>query len=391
MKRFDKENNRYGTNSIKFDLIKEENKPAGTIPMWVADMDFMVPDCVREAVTKVAQHGIYGYSYAPESYYHALINWFKTRFDFSLEKEWVVTTPGVVTAVGMAVRAYTNPGDSVMIQRPVYYPFSMMIERNDRKVVNSPLINDHGYYRMDMEDFEKKIVEEKVKLFVLCSPHNPIGRVWTKEELTQVATICKKHGVLVVSDEIHCDFVFDGRKHYNFLSILPECKDFALVCTAPSKTFNLAGMQTSNIIIPNEEMRNRFKAECDAVSVGGVTPMGIAACEAAYTGGAEWLDQLKLYIQGNRDYMKAFLAENFPKLVMSELEGTYLVWVDMRSLGLTNEELKKYMLNECKLWLDDGDMFGAEGEGFMRFNIACTRKTLEKALLQMKGAFDKLS
>lgn len=390
MNRFHQENNRYNTNSVKFDLVQVEKKPEGTIPMWVADMDFMVPQCVQDAVKKVAEHGIFGYSFPPKSYFEALKNWFDTYFDVKIEDEWVVTTPGVVTAVGMAVRAFTEPGDAVLIQRPVYYPFTFMIERNHRRLINSPLINENGRYRMDLEDFEKKIVEENVKLYILCSPHNPIGRVWTKEELTEVAKICKKHNVLVVSDEIHCDFVLDGRKHHNFFNILPECKDFSIVCTAPSKTFNLAGMQTSNIIIPNEKMRKLFKDECEAVSVGGVSPMGMAACEAAYRGGREWLDALKNYLQENRDYMKAFLAEHFPKFIMSDLEGTYLTWVDMRSLGLTNEELKKYMAEECRLWLDDGDMFGVEGEGFMRFNIACTKATLEKAMWQMKEAFDKL-
>lgn len=390
MERFHQENNRYGTNSIKFDLIKVQNKPEGTIPMWVADMDFMVPECVREAVTKVAQHGIYGYSFPPKSYFDALRNWFATYFDINIEDEWVVTTPGVVAAVGFAVRAFTQPGDAVLIQRPVYYPFSFMIENNKRRLINSPLINENGCYRMDLEDFERKIVDEKVKLYILCSPHNPIGRVWTKEELAEVAKICKKHNVIVVSDEIHCDFVFDGRKHCNFFNVLPECKDFSIVCTAPSKTFNLAGMQTSNILIPNEDLRKRYKEECDTLHIGGISPMGMAACEAAYTGGREWLDALKLYLQENRDYMKAFFAEHFPGFVMSDLEGTYLPWVDMRSLGLSNEELKRYMAEECKLWLDDGDMFGVEGEGFMRFNIACTKATLEKALWQMKEAFDRL-
>lgn len=383
---FTEEVNRYGTNSIKYDLVKEEHKPEGTIPMWVADMDFKVPEEVQQAVERVAKHGIYGYSYCPDSYYQAVIKWYERRFDLHFTKEDVVTTPGVVTAVGMAVRAFTNPGDSVLIQRPVYYPFGMMIERNGRRIVNNPLVNVEGRYIMDLKDFEEKIIEEKVKLFILCNPHNPVGRVWTKEELVEIAKICKKHHVIVVSDEIHGDFVFDGRRQQPFMNVMEGLEDMTVTCTAPSKTFNLAGLQTSNIVIKNKQLRQKFQDELDAASVGMIGPMGVAACEAAYTYGEEWLGQLKEQIVKNRDYMQSFLQEHLPELVMSELEGTYLAWVDMSGLAMTNDELKDFILNKAKIWVDDGDMFGVEGENYARFNLACTHATLQKALEQLEAA-----
>ena len=383
---FNQETNRFGTNCVKYDCMKLENKPEGTIPMWIADMDFPVPVKVQEAVEKVAKQGIYGYSFCPDSYYEAVIGWYHRRFGFDFTKDDIVTTPGVVTAVAMAIRAFTKPGDAVLIQRPVYHPFGHMIEKNHRRIVSNPLINVEGRYIMDLNDFEEKIVKEDVKLFILCNPHNPVGRVWTKEELTEVAKICQKHHVLVLSDEIHGDFVYDGRKQQPFATVLEGNRECTITCTAPSKTFNLAGMQTSNIIIPNKELRNRFKVELEAVSVGELGPMGIAACEAAYTYGEEWLEGLKAQIVKNRDYMKDFIENHLPELTMTELEGTYLAWVDMSGLAMSNEELKDFMANEARIWVDDGDLFGTEGEQFARFNLACTGKTMEKAMSQLEAA-----
>lgn len=383
---FNQETNRFGTNCVKYDCMKLENKPEGTIPMWIADMDFPVPVKVQEAVEKVAKQGIYGYSFCPDSYYAAVIGWYHRRFGFDFTKDDIVTTPGVVTAVAMAIRAFTKPGDAVLIQRPVYHPFGHMIEKNHRRIVSNPLINVEGRYIMDLNDFEEKIVKEDVKLFILCNPHNPVGRVWTKEELTEVAKICQKHHVLVLSDEIHGDFVYDGRKQQPFATVLEGNRECTITCTAPSKTFNLAGMQTSNIIIPNKELRDRFKVELEAVSVGELGPMGIAACEAAYTYGEEWLEGLKVQIVKNRDYMKDFIENHLPELTMTELEGTYLAWVDMSGLAMSNEELKDFMANEARIWVDDGDLFGTEGEQFARFNLACTGKTMEKAMSQLEAA-----
>ncbi len=383
---FSKEVNRLGTNSIKWDLMKVEGKPEGTVPMWVADMDLQVPEKVQEAVENVAKHGIYGYSFCPDSYYEAVINWYKNRFNFEFKKEDIVTTPGVVTAVAMAVRAFTQPGDAVLIQNPVYYPFGKMIEKNGRRIVNNPLLNVEGRYIMDISDFEKKIQEENVKMFILCNPHNPVGRVWTKEELLEISKICRKYNIVVVSDEIHGDFVYDGHVQQPFATVEEGNRDFTVTCTAPSKTFNLAGLQTSNIVIPNEILRNKFNAELEAASVGMIGPMGIAACEAAYTYGEEWLENLKSHIVENRDFLQSFIEDHLPELSMSDLEGTYLAWVDMSGLAMTNDEMKDFMINKAKIWIDDGDMFGAEGENFIRFNLACTKKTLETALLQFEAA-----
>lgn len=382
---FDEIVNRYHTNSVKYDLIQENNKPEDVIPMWVADMDFKVPVAVEEAVTKVAQHGIYGYSSCPDSYYEAVIQWFGTRFDTKIDKDWIVTTPGVVTAIGMAIRAFTNELDGVMIQRPVYYPFGMMIERNNRRIVNCPLQLKEQSYEMDFELMDSLMTQENVKMFILCNPHNPVGKVWRKEDLEKVVEICKKHQVLIVSDEIHCDFVYSGFQHHMLLKIAPEYQDQMITCTAPSKTFNLAGMQTSNIFIPDEVKRVRFVEEMDKVSVGMVSPMGMAACEAAYRHGFTWLEELKIYLEENRKFIEDFLAKEIPEVSLLPLEGTYLVWFDFRQLGLTNDKLETMVVDKMKLWFDGGIMFGEEGIGFQRMNIACPRSVIEKAMNQMKN------
>ena len=382
---FDEIINRMHTNSVKYDLIQENNKPEDVIPMWVADMDFKVPVAVEEAVTKVAQHGIYGYSSCPDSYYEAVIEWFHTRFGTKIQKEWIVTTPGVVTAIGMAIRAFTNEKDGVMIQRPVYYPFGIMIERNNRKIVNCPLQLNGQSYEMDFELMDSLMSQERVKMFILCNPHNPVGKVWRKEDLEKVVEICKKHQVLIVSDEIHCDFVYSGFQHQMLLKVAPEYQDQIITCTAPSKTFNLAGMQTSNIFIPDASKRVKFVEEMDKVSVGMVSPMGMAACEAAYRHGSQWLEELKSYLEGNRKFIEDFLMKEIPEVSLLPLEGTYLVWFDFRKLGLTNDELETMVVEEMKLWFDGGIMFGEEGIGFQRMNIACPRSVIEKAMIQMKN------
>lgn len=374
------------TNCFKWDQMAIDGRPEGTIPMWVADMDFEVPKEVVRAINNVAKRKIFGYSFCPDSYYNAVINWYKTRFNFEFGKEQILTTPGVVTALAAAVRAFTNEGDAVLIQRPVYYPFGMMIEKNNRIIVNNPLVDIEDRYIMDVEDFERKIVENNVKLFILCNPHNPVGRVWTKDELLPIAEICKKHNVIVVSDEIHGDFVYDGRKQTPFATVTDDSDQYTITCTAPSKTFNLAGLQTSNIIIKNKELRAAFQAELDKMSIGMMSPIGAAACEAAYTHGARWLNGLLKTIAENRDFMKSYIEEHIPELSMYELEGTYLAWVDMRGLAMTNEELKEFMAKNAKIWVDDGDMFGVEGENFSRFNLACPKSTVEKAMKQLEEA-----
>ncbi len=286
----------------------------------------------------------------------------------------------------MAIRAFTEPGDAVLIQRPVYYPFSSSIEDNDRCLINSPLIYTGGRYEMDLEDFERKIVDEQVKLFILCSPHNPVGRVWREEELLAVGEICRRHGVLVLADEIHADFVFAPNRHHIFAGLRPEFEDFTITCTAPSKTFNLAGLQISNIFIPNEQLRQHFCREIAKTGYDEPSRMGLIASAAAYAGGGEWFDALLGYLEGNRDYVRSELARRIPEIRLVEPESTYLLWLDCRALGFDERGLTDFIVNRAKLWLDEGTLFGPEGSGFERVNIACPRATLAQALDRLERA-----
>lgn len=386
MHNFDELVNRLGTNSIKYDFAIERGKPEDTIPLWVADMDFRSPVEITEALSKAVEHGIYGYSESKSGYFDAIFHWFKERFDWSVEREWLVKTPGVVYAISTAIRALTVEGDAVLIQRPVYYPFSEAILKNHRKLINNALVYKDGAYHIDFYDFEEKIKINKVKLFILCSPHNPVGRVWTKEELTRLGSICIKYNVIVVSDEIHADFTYRGQKHTIFSSIAPEFLNSTILCTAPSKTFNLAGLQVSNIFIANKDLKAKFTQEIIRSGYSQLNTMGLIACQAAYEKGAPWLDELKEYLEENLNFIRSFLKEHLPQIKLVEPQGTYLVWLDFHGLGLTEEELEKLIINGAKLWLDSGAMFGSEGKGFQRINIACPRSILERAFSQMEKA-----
>lgn len=379
--------NRIGTNSIKYDFAIERGKPADSLPLWVADMDFMTAPAVTDALLKVVQHGIYGYSESKQDYYEAVHRWFLKRFHWETKKEWLVKTPGVVYAIATAVRALTKEGDGVLIQQPVYYPFSETIKANHRILINNPLIYEDGAYHIDFEDFETKIIQNKVKLFILCSPHNPVGRVWSKKELTRLGEICLKHTVIVISDEIHADFIYKGYEHTIFSSIRPDFAENSILCTAPSKTFNLAGLQVSNIFIANKDIRRKFREEIIRSGYSQLNTMGLIACQAAYEHGAEWLDELKEYLEGNLDYVRNFLIERLPQIKLIEPQGTYLVWLDFQELQLSEKELEDIIVHKAGLWLDHGTMFGSDGAGFQRVNIACPREILEKAFLQLEKAF----
>lgn len=383
---FDKITERRGTNSLKYDFALERGKPKDILPLWVADMDFPVAKEITESLMEAVNHGIYGYSDAKESYFQAVAGWMEQNHSWKVEKEWLVKTPGVVFAIAMAIRALTRQGDSVMIQTPVYYPFKSVVEDNGRVLVENTLVEKDGRYTMDLFDFEQKIRDEKVKMLVLCSPHNPVGRVWTKEELLAVGEICLKYGVYVVCDEIHQDFVYPGNCHSVFVSLREEFQKITITCTAPSKTFNIAGLQISNIFIPNPDIRVLFQAEIDKTGYCEINKMGLIACESAYRYGREWLSQLQNYLQGNLDFMRNFLEERIPQLKLVEPEGTYLVWVDFRALGLSHDELENLIVNKAGLWLDNGRIFGETGEGYQRFNIACPRETLKEALLKLEKA-----
>lgn len=377
---------RKNSDSLKFDFAVEKGLPEDVLPLWVADMDFKAPPGVIEALQKSLDRGIFGYSDTKDDYYEIVAAWFKKRFDFTYEKQWLVKTPGIVFALANAVRALTEKGDNVIIQPPVYYPFFNVIRNNHRNIIENPLVYRDGKFYIDFEDFEKKIVDNNVKLFILCSPHNPVSRVWTKEELQKLGEICLKHNVYVVADEIHCDFVFEGYKHHIFIDAVPEMKDRTIICTAPSKTFNVAGMQLSNIFIPSAEIRERYMAEIDVTGYTVPSNPGVVACKAAYATGEEWFEECLAYIKGNFDYLRDFLKENLPELKLIEPEGTYLAWIDCSGLGLSAEELNDLIINKAKLWFDSGDIFGKASEQFQRIVLACPRATLEKALKQLKEA-----
>lgn len=382
---FDKVVERRGTGSLKYDFAKKWGMPEDVLPLWVADMDFETSSYVIDALAQRLQHGIFGYTESEEEYFEAVRSWMMRRHGWEVQEDWLVKTPGVVFALAMAVKAYTEPGDGVLIQQPAYYPFSQVIRDNDRRIVNNPLyLGDDNRYHIDFDDFERKLVEEKIKMFILCSPHNPVGRVWTGEELCRLGDLCVKHHVLVVSDEIHADFVFQG-KHQVFAGLKKEYEPISVICTAPSKTFNLAGLVLSNIFIPDEELRRRFRGQMDSAGTSQVGAMGITACEAAYSKGEEWYQAMLSYVKGNIDYIGQYTKENLPGVRMVEHEGTYLVWLDFRETGYDEKTLEHKIVHEAKLWLDGGAMFGEDGKGFQRINVACPRKTLVEAMERIKG------
>lgn len=381
---------RRNTRSLKYDFAEERGRPKDILPLWVADMDFRTSSYIIEALTEMSAHGIFGYSEATENYFSALKNWMKRRHGWEINEKWLVKTPGVVFALAMAVKAYTKENEAVLIQQPVYYPFANIIENNNRKLVINELKQrkDEKYY-VDFEDFENKIVEEDVKLFLLCNPHNPVGRVWTEEELQKIGDICLKHHVIVVSDEIHADFVFK-HTHTVFTKAREEYKEIGIVCTSPSKTFNIAGFQVSNIFIANDELRRKFRKQISASGYSQLNLSGLVACEAAYQHGDTWLDAVLQYIKKNAEYVDKFLKERLPKVKMTELEGTYLLWLDFRAYGLSDSELNQRIIHNAGLWLDRGSMFGKAGEGFQRINIACPRSVLTEALEKLASAFEDI-
>ena len=380
---------RRGTRSLKYDFAKRRGMPEDVLPLWVADMDFKTSSYIEDALVERAGHGIFGYSEVQKPYFEIIRAWMKKHHDWEVQEKWLVKTPGVVFALAMAVKAYTKPGDGVLIQLPVYYPFSEVVEDNRRKVVSSNLyLGEDNRYHIDFVDFEKKIVEERIKLFFLCNPHNPVGRVWTREELTRLGDICVKHHVIVVSDEIHQDFVFKG-KHLVFANLKKEYEDISIVCTSPSKTFNLAGLMVSNIFIPNRDLKQKFRRELAAAGTGMLDIMGLVACEAAYSMGEEWYRAMLSYVADNIEFTKRYVEEKLPGVRMVEHEGTYLVWLDFRELGLSTGELEKLMVYKAKLWLDSGKMFGEGGGGFQRINVACPWSVVSEALERIGKAIQE--
>ncbi|WP_409294191.1 MalY/PatB family protein [Peribacillus sp. SCS-26] len=387
---FDEHIPRTNTGSVKWDQSEVLFGDKDILPMWVADMDFKVPQPVIEALKAKAEHGIFGYTGGTASYWDAVIGWMKTRHNWDIQKEWISHAPGVVPALNIIVQAFTAPGDRIMIQSPVYHPFAKVVEMNGRELTVNQLQNEAGRYTMNFTDLKEKL-KLGVKMLILCSPHNPVGRVWSEEELRELGEICLANDVLIVSDEIHADLVMPGSRHTVFASINEEFEQNSIICTAPSKTFNLAGLQTSNIIIPNANLRAKFKKSMEEHFLGSMNTFGIAAAESAYLEGADWLDQLLEYLQGNYNYIKNYLETHLNKLIVSPLEGTYLVWVDCRTLGLDAKELERHMQKEAKVAFNHGYIFGEGGEGFLRINIACPRSIVEEGMKRLERAVNALS
>lgn len=357
------------------------------IPLWVADMDFPTATPITEALKKRIEHNVFGYTFPSDEYYEAVIGWINRRHNWKVRREWITYTPGVVPGLSYCVRAFTEPGDKVIIQTPVYPPFYSVIKDNGREIVQNPLKLEDGKYHMDYDDLEKKI-DSKTKMLILCSPHNPVGRVWKEEELKRLADICMRNNILIVSDEIHFDIVYNGNKHVVFGSISDEVRDNCVVLTAPSKTFNIAGLQVSNVIISNDELRKKFRYELQKDHISSPNIFGGEALIAAYNESEEWLEELLKYLEGNRDFFIDYINERIPKLKAIKPEGTYLIWVDCNGLNMDPDEIRDFFTNKCRLALNDGRTFGEEGKGFMRFNIGCPRSLLKEALERIEKGID---
>lgn len=390
MYNFDETIDRRNTNSMKWDGARQRLTPeqaeAQPLPMWVADMDFKIAPPIMEALQAELDQGILGYSIAPDSYAEAVIDWQARRFGWRPQREWLLQSPGVVNALNMAIQAFSMPGDSIIVQSPVYVHFHHDVVVNGRRVIEVPMTLHDGRYHFDAAAFEAAI-QPNTRIFILCNPHNPTGNVWTREELTQMAVICQRHGIIVIADEIHQDFVFgQGASHYAYGLLAPELVAGAIICTAPSKTFNLAGLQCSNLFIPDAGLRQRYKAQAERCGLNLINKLGIAACEAAYRHGDAWVDELVAYVGGNQQYFEEAITRLGHGLRVTPTPSLYLAWIDFRALGKSPAELHDFLLRRARLWLDPGTKFGPAGAGFMRINLACTRAQVERAVANLAAA-----
>jgi cysteine-S-conjugate beta-lyase len=374
-------------NSEKWQNAQERD----LIPMWIADMDFETIPEIKTAIKKRAETGIFGYTNTPDSFYQSITGWFKKRHNWIIEKEWIVHTSGVINALHIALKAITERNDGVIIQSPIYHPFYRVIARCGLRTITNPLKIENGKYVPDFDDLENKLKTEKPKVFILCNPHNPIGKVFTKDELTGIGELCLKYKVTVISDEIHCDLVYKGFKHIPFATISEEFKNNSITCTAPSKTFNLAGLFTSNIIIPDADLRKKFTGFSDEIGAHPVNIFGSIACETGYRYGGEWLEQLLSYLYDNRNFAMNYIKTRISKITYIEPEGTYFLWIDFRKLDLTNDKLEDLLTKKAKVWFNQGYIFGQkEGSGFVRMNLACPRSILEDALKRIEQAINSI-
>ncbi len=378
--------NRQGTYTTKYDDAKMKFGTDDLMPLWVADMDLASPLCVQEALTKRAAHPVYGYTVYPPRYYDAIQTWMSKRFSWAIEQEWIVPCYGVVPSMNFAISAYSDAGDSIMIQSPIYPPFMASVKNKNRKVLDNTLVYKDGAYHIDFDDFEEKAKE--AKLFLLCSPHNPTSRAWSKEELTRIIALCRKHDVLIIADEIHADIVYDKSHHSvgSFREMMQHC----VILNAPSKTFNIAGLNTSYAIIPNEDLRKSYVREQSHSGITNGNPFGIEALMSAYEEGEAWLEDLKAHLQENIHYVETFLKEHDIPIRPIPVEATFLMWLDCSGLGLSQEELKSFFFEKAKLGLNDGLSFGKAGLGFMRLNVGTSREVLEVAMSRLDEAWKGL-
>ncbi len=391
---FDRVIERRGTNCSKWDadprMIEGADYPVGSpLPLWIADMDFEVAPEITRALTERARHGIFGYTIIPDSCYDAIIDWEARRHGWRIEREWIQFAPGAVPAAHMAVQAFCQPGDRIIIQQPVYYPFFRTVLDNGAQIANNPLVLRNGRYEIDFEGFERQARDPRTTLFILCSPHNPVGRVWSREDLERLGDICARNGVRVFADELHCDILMPGCKHHPFGNVDAVCRDNSMTVIAPSKTFNLAGLQATVVITPNPRMRLLYENVLARNSIPRPNLFAITGLEAAYKHGERWLDELLVYIKGNYDFLVSYLEERLPKVRVMPLEGTFLAWMDFNALEPDPYLLQKRMLTEANVWLDEGWVFGPEGNGFERLVLACPRSILEEALDRIVRAFGR--
>ena len=368
---FDKTIDRRASNSYKWD-----SAPEGVLPMWVADMDFRTAPAIIDALQKRVAHGIFGYTRVPDAYYDAVTSWFSRRHGWDIDREWIIYTSGVVPAVSAVIKALTVPGDKVIVQTPVYNCFFSSIRNNGCEIVSNPLRRTADTYEMDFDALERCAADPRAKVMLLCNPHNPAGRVWTPDELTRLGNICLRNGVTVVADEIHCELVYQGFKYTPFASLSDAFLHRSVTCVSPSKAFNIAGLQIANIVAFDNDLRSRIDKAININEVCDVNPFGVAATIAAYNEGEEWLNQLVDYLHGNYEAMAEFCRRELPECPITRLEGTYLVWMDCSSLGMPSDALEHALLDDARLWLNAGTMYGAEGEGYMRWNIACPRSVM---------------
>ncbi len=392
---FDQVISRKGTNSVKWEFTYSDGvvspremgddlfAPDELLPLWVADSDFQAPQTVIDALVKRAEHGMFGYSAPKQPYFDAIMGWMQRRHNWTVEKDWILTAPGVVPSLNMIVQTFTEPGECVMIQTPVYFPFYSCVENNGRTLLHSPMHFNDGQYTMNYEDMDRQMSELDVKLMILCSPHNPVGRVWSAEELCKLGELCIKHDVIILSDEIHHDLIFSSAEFTTFANACPDAMDRTIVCTAPSKTFNVPGLKTSNIFIPNPELREQMQTGMRNLGLLGMNAFGLLALKTAYATGDEWVDEMMEYVVGNFDYLRSFLAEHLPDAKLIDAQGTYLAWVDFRAFGHDVDTLYSKVMDDAKVFLNNGKVFGTAGEGFLRINLSCPRAILHEALTRI--------